>query len=136
MDPLFTDRARHAILVAHRAADTDYIGTAHLLLGILADPSSVAVQALTRLNIDVDVLQRDVSRGGCDPEDMPPALKRAIEEAFVVKELMNVDRVDCEHLLLALLQEGNGLAAQRLKHHGATFELLKEEIRKMRDERR
>src|SRR5688572_28213268 len=132
----FTDNARKVLLIANRKADGDYIGTAHLLLGLLDDNPTVAVRALGELNVDLDALRNEVetlSKSGRDPEAEPLRLKQSIAEALVLKNTMNDDRVDCEHFQLGLLREGEGLAAQLLNKHGVTFERTMAAVIKQRD---
>jgi ATP-dependent Clp protease ATP-binding subunit ClpC len=132
----FTANARKVLLIANRAADGDHIGTAHLLLGLLDDTPTVAARALGELNVDLDALRIEVealSKSGRDPEAVPVRLKQSIEEALALKDTMNDYRVDCEHLLLGLLREGDGLAAQLLNKHGVTFERTMAAVVKLRD---
>ncbi len=142
-----TDNARRAMVIANRVATEaghEYIGTAHMLVGILDDDSSLSARALAKLGIDVHAFRSEVEqliKGGKDPESVesassPPRSKRATELALALREAMKHDKVDCDHFLLGLFQEGQGLAAQRLVKSGVTFEALKEEISRLRDDRR
>jgi len=144
MYALFAESARQAMLIANRVANEaghEYIGTAHILIGILHDGSAIPSRALVNLGVDVPAFRSDVDqaiKGAKDSETMealtsPPRSKRAIELALALVSSMKHELVDCEHLLLGLLQEGEGLAAQLLGTHGVTFEAANTEVAKLRE---
>jgi ATP-dependent Clp protease ATP-binding subunit ClpC len=113
-----------------------FIGTEHILLGLL-DGENEATAALTRLGVDLAAVRRAVEerappapppgqavlRGGAIP--FTPRSKRALEEAMRIAQRLEDDHVGCEHLVLGLLAEGEGIAARALERV-VSFEPLEE----------
>jgi ATP-dependent Clp protease ATP-binding subunit ClpA len=124
----FTPRARHAIVLAQEVAQAkphNYIGTEHLLRGILDEDGNLAVKVLTTLDIEIDDLrlELDASMGPATepgPEKLPftPLFKQSLEAA--VREALGLGHnyVGCEHLLLGLLATEDGLASKVLRRMG------------------
>lgn len=120
----FTDRARHVIVHAQeeaRAFDHNYIGTEHLLLGLLLAKDGIAAQTLTSLGLDVDAartaLDGLVGRGPEPPKGhipFTPRAKKSLELALRQALQLDHDYIGTEHLLLGLIEEGEGVAVQIL----------------------
>jgi ATP-dependent Clp protease ATP-binding subunit ClpC len=137
----FTDRARRVVVQAQQEAAQrghNYIGTEHLLLGILHDADSVAAQALHALNADSDVLREDVDttipRGDATPSGhipFTPRAKKILELSLRECQALRHDYIGTEHILLALLREGDGVAAQVLTRNGVTYELARHEVTRL-----
>jgi ATP-dependent Clp protease ATP-binding subunit ClpA len=140
MYPRFTDRAREAMQLANQEAqrlDHEYIGTEHVLLGLIKLDSGAAVDLLKRHNIDLPSLRLEVERliaagSGSEFEDTLPHTPRAKNViGFAIEEARNLghDHFGTEHILLGLLREDEGMAAQVLFNHGLELRELREEVR-------
>jgi ATP-dependent Clp protease ATP-binding subunit ClpA len=124
----FTPRARHAVVLAEKAAkDTshNYIGTEHLLLGILDEGGNLALKVLSSLDIEIDDLRAELvgSMGPATepgPDNLPftPLLKSSLELAAREALGMGHNYIGCEHLLLGLLATEDGLASKVLRRMG------------------
>ena len=120
----FTDHARRVVVLAQEEArllDHNYLGTEHLLLGLLHEDQSVAAQALDSLGVTLDQVRLQVEdtrgRGETSPVGripFSPRAKKALE--FTVHEALQLGHnyVRPEHILLALVREGEGVACQIL----------------------
>jgi ATP-dependent Clp protease ATP-binding subunit ClpA len=135
----FTDRARKVMQLASQEAQRfnyEYIGTEHILLGLVREGYGVAANILTNLNIDLRTVRLEVERIVQPGPDtvfvgrMPqtPRAKRVIEHAIEEARSVFHDYVGTEHLLLGLLREEEGVAAQILIHLGLKLEDVREEI--------
>jgi excisionase family DNA binding protein len=124
----FTDRARTSLVraqeEAHRLHHT-YLGTEHLLLGLVNDGESVAAQALSRLGVDLSQVRSTVEavigqrEGGDQGEiSLTPRAKKVMELAVTEAKQLDHAFVGTEHLLLGLLHEGEGVAARVLRDLG------------------
>jgi ATP-dependent Clp protease ATP-binding subunit ClpA len=135
----FTDRARKVMQLANQEArrfNHEYIGTEHILLGLVQEGSGVAANALKNLDIDLRKIRREVERivqSGPDMVTMgklpqTPRAKKVIE--YSIEEARNLLHcyVGTEHLLLGLLREQEGVAAQVLMNLGLKLEDVREEI--------
>jgi ATP-dependent Clp protease ATP-binding subunit ClpC len=141
----FTDRAQRAVQLAMREAkrfNHPYVGTEHLLLGIAALGEGVAVQVLDSFGVSVDDLRLAVERmvgfGGETKTlgDLPytPRTKKVLQMAMSEAHGMNQQQAGTEHILLALLREGEGMAAQVLHSLNVTLEQVQDGIRKAYDD--
>jgi len=133
----FTERAQRVILLAKEEAkkrQESVVGTEHLLLGLLREGEGVAVQVLRALGVDLDKARAEVERligtgGGGRPQGpvegvvLTPRAKKVVME-IAPREAQNLGHnyVGTEHLLLALLREGEGLAAKALEGLGVDLE--------------
>ena len=124
-DIRFTPEAQTAVEFAHQAAAEmghSYIGTEHLLLGLLRQEGGVAARALQeqglRDEMVTDILQRTMGRGlsGADPQSLTPRCRTALELA--AGEAGAQGAIDTAHLLLGLLREGNNTALRILRTVG------------------
>lgn len=135
----FTDRARKVMQLANQEAQRwnhEYIGTEHILLGLVKEGSGVAANALKNLNIDLHKIRQEVERivqAGPDvvaSGKMPqtPRAKKVIEYAIEEAHNLNHNHVGTEHLLLGLLLVREGVAAQVLMNLGLKLEDVREEV--------
>lgn len=134
----FTKRARHVLTLAQEEAlrfQHNYIGTEHLLLGLLREERGVAAQVLKDLGIEVDQVRHAVEaiigRGErivVGEVTLTPRAKKAIELAVDEARRLNHRFVGTEHLLLGLIREGEGIAADVLKSLGLQLEQVRTEI--------
>jgi ATP-dependent Clp protease ATP-binding subunit ClpC len=135
----FTDRARKVMQLANQEAQRfkhEYIGTEHILLGLVKEGSGVAANVLKNLDIDLGKIRAEVEKivlpgpEGTTMGKLPqtPRAKKVIE--FTIEEARNLnhDYVGTEHLLLGLLREEEGVAAQVLMNLGLRLEDVREEV--------
>lgn len=137
----FTNRAKQVIILARKEADRfnhNYIGTEHLLLGLIKLGQGVAVDVLRSMGVDFETIRMEVEKAvGTGPEhktigDVPLTLraKKVIELAVEEAKNLNHTYIGTEHLLLGLLQEGEGVAARILKNLDIDIERARSEIRR------
>jgi ATP-dependent Clp protease ATP-binding subunit ClpC len=129
----FTHPARTALSLAQEEAlrfKHNYIGTEHLLLGLVREGEGVAAQVLTGLGFDLDKVRRavEVIVGQGDHVVMgeirlTPRLKKVLELAVDEARQLKHDHIDTEHLLLGLIREGQGIAAGILTERGTGLSL-------------
>ncbi len=141
MNDRFTQRVRKVLFLARDEAGRlqhDYIGTEHLLLGVIREGEGVAANVLRRMNLDFDRIQKAVEDAVTAPMgpvsigEIPftPRAKKVLELSIDEARLHNHNYVGTEHLLLALIREGEGVAARVLNELGADHEMVKREIMK------
>ncbi len=137
----FTDRARQVIILARKEADRfnhNYIGTEHILLGLIKLGEGVAVNVLRKMNLDFETVRMEVEKAvGSGPEtkmigDIPltARAKRVIELALDEAKRLSHTYIGTEHLLLGLLREGEGVAAKILQSLNLDIEATRVEILK------
>ena len=137
----FTDQARRVMQLANREAQRlrhEYIGTEHVLLGLIAEGSGVAANVLKNLGLDRRKIREEVERivqPGPDFDDgltgrLPhtPYTKKAIEYAVEEARRLNHNYVGTEHLLLGLLREERGVVAPVLANLGLKLEDVRAEV--------
>ncbi len=136
----FTDRARKVMALANQEAQRfnhDYIGTEHILLGLVKEGSGVGANVLKNLNVDLRRVRMEVERlvrsgpevvSGMGKLPQTPRAKRVIEYAIEEARNLNHNYVGTEHLLLGLLREQDGVAAQVLQNLGLKLEEVREEV--------
>jgi hypothetical protein len=134
----FSDQARQAIVLAHeeaRALDHGYIGTEHILLGLLHEGDGIAAQALQALGISLAAVRQRVAeiigRGKeCPSGHIPftPRAKKVIQLSRQEAADLGSGHIATEHILLALAREGSGVAAQVLARLGADPGRLREQV--------
>ena len=140
MNDRFTQRVRKVLFLARDEAGRlqhDYIGTEHLLLGMIREGEGVAANVLRRMNIDFERIQKAVEDSVTAPMgpvsigEIPftPRAKKVLELSIDEARLHNHNYVGTEHLLLALIREGEGVAARRGRT-GADHEGVKREVMK------
>jgi len=141
MNDRFTQRVRKVLFLARDEAGRlqhDYIGTEHLLLGVIREGEGVAANVLRRLNLDFDQIQKAIEdsvnapMGPVSIGEIPftPRAKKVLELSIDEARLHNHNYVGTEHLLLALIREGEGVAARVLADLGADHEAVKREVMK------
>ena len=131
----FTKRARRVLTLAQEEAlrlNHNYIGTEHLLLGLVREENGVAVKVLRELGIEpgqvVRAVERTVGRGERPPFGKPtlaPRTKRVIELAVDEARLMGHHYIGTEHLLLGLVREGEGVAVNVLRGLGINLDRVR-----------
>ncbi len=135
----FTDRARKVMQLANQEAQRfnhEYIGTEHILLGLVKEGSGVAANVLKNLDIDLRKIRLEVEKivqSGPEMVTMgklpqTPRAKKVIEYAIEEARNLNHNYVGTEHLLLGLLREQEGVAAQVLMNLGLKLEDVREEV--------
>jgi ATP-dependent Clp protease ATP-binding subunit ClpC len=137
----FTDRARKVMQLANQEAQRfnhEYIGTEHVLLGLVKEGSGVAANVLKNLDIDLRKIRLEVERivqhgPGGDSATLgrlphTPRAKKVIEYSIEEARNLNHNYVGTEHLLLGLLREQEGVAAQVLMNLGLKLEDVREEV--------
>lgn len=126
----FTSRAREIVVVAEQEASAlghDYIGTEHVLLGLLRKEDGVAAKALRSLKVSLDDVRRDVvqivgSNDTCGPGRVAftPRAKKALDLSVQESAKLNHNYVGTEHLLLGLARDRHSLAMKILQQHDVT----------------
>ena len=135
----FTDRARKVMALANQEAQRfnhEYIGTEHILLGLVKEGSGVGANVLKNLDVDLRKVRLEVEKlvkSGPDMVTMgklpqTPRAKKVIEYAIEEARSLNHNYVGTEHLLLGLLRENDGVAAQVLMNLGLKLEEVREEV--------
>ncbi len=135
----FTDRARKVMALANQEAQRfnhEYIGTEHILLGLVKEGSGVGANVLKNLSVDLRKVRLEVEKlvkSGPDIVTMgklpqTPRAKKVIEFAIEEARNLNHNYVGTEHLLLGLLREHDGVAAQVLMNLGLKLEEVREEV--------
>src|SRR6478735_5115841 len=135
----FTDRVRKRMQLANQEAQRfnhEYIGTEHILLGLAKDGSGVAANVLKDLDVDLRKIRLEVEKlvqSGPDMVTMgklpqTPRAKKVIEYSMEEARNLNHNYVGTEHILLGLLREQEGVAAQVLMNLGLKLEEVREEV--------
>ena len=141
----FTDRARKVIMYGKQEAQRlghDYLGTEHILLGLVKEGTGVAANVLKSLGVDLKRIRSEVERlvqsdpaAGASPNAQPTAEPKYTARAKSVLDLsldeargLGQSYIGTEHLLLGLLREGQGVAAQVLLNLGLKLETVREEV--------
>ena len=132
-----TQRAQHVIYLAKEEAKVlnhPAVGTEHLLLGLLKENESVGAKALTNLGLSLDTVRKavkDVVTPGTEiPEEigLTPRVKKVFELANDEAQKWGVNYVGTEHLLLGLVREGEGVAAQVLADLGVSTDAIRKQV--------
>jgi hypothetical protein len=135
----YTDRARRIVELAQEEArrlDHNYVGTEHLLLGILREPRGVGAKALEALSISLDRIrdsvQAKIGRGDPSSVRLPipftPRAKKALDTSVGEAKSLGHNYVGTEHILLVLVGLGEGVAAEILEELGASKDRIRERI--------
>ncbi len=141
MEPMnnFTPRAQQVLALARKEADRfhhNYVGTEHLLLGLINLGQGVAVNVLQKMGLDLETVRSAVEKQvGKGPESKPtgnipytPRVKKVLALAGKEARSLNHSYVGTEHILLGLLREGEGVAARVLKSLDVDIERCRNEI--------
>ncbi len=140
----FTPRAQQVLALARKEADRfnhNYVGTEHLLLGLIKLGQGVAVNVLTKLGLDLETVRMQVEQQvGSGPEakmvgNIPytPRVKKVLALASKEAKALNHSYVGTEHILLGLLREGEGVASQVLRNLDINLDRARNEILKELD---
>lgn len=135
----FTERARKVILLAKEEAkrfNHDYIGTEHILLGLIKEGEGVAAAVITSLGLDVNnirletekLVQPGIKKTGEYDIPFTPRAKKVIELAMDEARNFGHNYIGTEHLLLGLIREGDGIAGQVLNNMGLNLKGVRDEI--------
>ncbi|HEX7560732.1 MAG TPA: ATP-dependent Clp protease ATP-binding subunit [Candidatus Humimicrobiaceae bacterium] len=137
----FTERARKVVVRAQdeaRFLKQNYIGTEHLLLGLIGEKEGIAAKVLVSLNISLEdiknAIRESVTEGTSEAyEHIPftPRAKKVLELSLREALQMGHNYIGTEHILLGLLREGEGVAARVLSSFGVGLESIKEKIREL-----
>jgi ATP-dependent Clp protease ATP-binding subunit ClpC len=141
MEPLnnFTPRAQQVLALSRKEAERfnhNYVGTEHLLLGLINLGQGVAVNVLQKMDLDLQTVRVAVEKQvGIGPESKPlgaipytPRVKKVLALSGKEAKLLNHSYVGTEHILLGLLREGEGVAARVLKSLNIDIERCRNEI--------
>ena len=140
----FTPRAQQVLALARKEADRfnhNFVGTEHLLLGLIKLGQGVAVNVLQKMGLDLETVRQEVEkevRSGSDQKvtgNIPytPRVKKVLSLAGKEAKALNHTYVGTEHILLGLLREGDGVAAKVLKNLDIDIEQCRQEILKELD---
>jgi len=134
----FTDRARRVVVLAQdeaRMLNHNYIGTEHILLGLIHEKRGVAAKALESLGISLDAVRQQVEeiigRGQQAPSGhipFTPRAKKVLELSLRESLQLGHNYIGTEHILLGLIREGDGVAAQVLVKLGADLNRVREQV--------
>jgi hypothetical protein len=137
----FTERAKKVLTLAQEEAERSrhsYIGTEHLLLGIMREKEGIGAHALANLGVDIDTVRRTIefmlgrNERIIIRQIIPTSrVKKVVEISFEEARRMGDNYVGTEHLLLGLIIEGEGIAAHVLIDLGATPEKVRAEIERL-----
>ncbi len=142
----FTDGARKVMVLAQEEArklGQMYVGTEHLLLGLIREEDGIAAQALRNLDVTYDETVEQIKQVAEKPEEPAPAghipftprAKRVLESAL--REMMSLGQsyIATEHLLLGILREGNGVAMEALTRMGVSVDAVRNAISELAPKR-
>jgi ATP-dependent Clp protease ATP-binding subunit ClpC len=134
----FTDRARRVVVLAQEEArmlNHDYIGTEHILLGILREGDGYAARALESLGISLDAVRQQVEeiigqgqQAPSGPVPFTPRAKKVLELSLRESVQFGHNCIGPEHILLGILREGDGVAAQVLVALGADLNRVRQQV--------
>jgi ClpA/ClpB-like protein/UvrB/UvrC motif-containing protein len=134
----FTDRARRVVVLAQEEAsrlDHGYIGTEHILLGLIHEGEGVAANALKALGIRLGPVRQQVEeiigRGQEAPQGhipFTPRAKKVLELSLRESKQLGHNYIGTEHILLGLIREGDGVAAQVLVRLGADLNRVRQQV--------
>src|SRR6186997_1236913 len=134
----FTDRARRVVVLAQEEArmlNHNYIGTEHILLGLIHEGEGVAAKALESLGISLEAVRSQVEeiigQGGSSPSGhipFTPRAKKVLELSLRGALQLGHNYIGTEHILLGLIREGEGVAAQVLVKLGADLSRVRQQV--------
>ena len=135
MQPQFTDKAKAALMLAERAAKSlrqSYVGSEHILLGLLRENTGVAATVLQNNGVDVvqlkemirDLIAPESSVLIAEHDGYSPRAQSILDEAHRQAERFHSDKTGTEHILLALLKEGENVAVRLLNTMGVSIQKL------------
>ena len=134
----FTDRARRVVVLAQEEArllDHNYIGTEHLLLGLVREAEGIAARVLESLEISLEAVRQQteeiIGRGQHAPSGhipFTPRAKKVLELSLREAHQLGHNYIGTEHILLGLIREGEGIAAQVLVRLGADLNRVRQQV--------
>jgi ATP-dependent Clp protease ATP-binding subunit ClpA len=134
----FTDRARRVVVLAQEEArmlNHNYIGTEHILLGLIHEGQGVAAEALESLGISLDAVRQQVEEIIGQGQEVPsghipftPRGKKVLELSLRESLQLGHNYIGTEHILLGLIREGDGVAAQVLVRLGADLDRVRQQV--------
>jgi hypothetical protein len=134
----FTDRARRVVVLAQEEArflNHNYIGTEHILLGLVHEDRGVAARALAELGISLDAVRAQVKQIVGQGQSAPtghipftPRAKKGLELSLREAIQLRCDYIGTEHILLGVVREGEGVAAQVLVNLGAGLDQVRHQV--------
>jgi Clp amino terminal domain, pathogenicity island component len=134
----FTERARRVVVLAQEEArllDHNYIGTEHLLLGLIREGEGVAARALESLDISLEAVRQRVEEIIGHGQEAPsghipftPRAKKVLELSLREAMQLGHNYIGTEHILLGLIREGDGVAAQVLVGLGADLNRVRQQV--------
>ena len=134
----FTDRARRVVVLAQEEArllNHNYIGTEHILLGLIHEGEGVAAKALESLGISLEAVRAQVEEIIGQGQSAPtghipftPRAKKVLELSLREALQLGHNYIGTEHILLGLIREGEGVAAQVLVKLGASLDRVREQV--------
>jgi ATP-dependent Clp protease ATP-binding subunit ClpC len=134
----FTDRARQVVVLAQEEArmlNHNYIGTEHILLGLIHEGEGVAAKALKSLGIRLEAVRQQVEEIIGQGQQAPsghipftPRAKKALELSLREAQQLGHNYIGTEHILLGLIREGEGVAAQVLVRLGADLNRVRQQV--------
>ena len=140
----FTDRARRVVVLAQEEArmlNHNYIGTEHILLGLIHEGEGVAAKALESLGISLEAVRQQVEEIIGQGQQAPsghipftPRAKKVLELSLREALQLGHNYIGTEHILLGLIREGEGVAAQVLVKLGADLNRVRQQVIQLLDE--
>jgi ATP-dependent Clp protease ATP-binding subunit ClpC len=140
----FTDRARRVVVLAQEEARTlghYYVGSEHVLLGLVDEGSGVAAKALESLQISAETVRERVEEATGRGEHSPsghipftPQTKKLLERALQESRALGHSYIGTEHILLSLFHQGDSVAARVLAGLGADFDGAREQVIRLLEE--
>ena len=136
----FTERAQKVISFSQQMAQQlghNYVGTEHLLLGIIKEEESIAAKALKNLGIEIEQVQQRIVQSvgvGDKPSELlgyTPRTKKVFELSIGEARSLNHNYVGTEHLLLGIIKAGDGIATKILTELGASLQNVRTEVLKL-----
>ena len=134
----FTDRARRVVVLAQdeaRMLNHNYLGTEHILLGLIHEGEGIAAQALENLGISLDAVREQVQEVIGQGKQAPsghisfsPRAKKVLELSLREGLQLGHQYIGTEHILLGLIREGEGVAAQVLVKLGADLSTVRQQV--------
>ncbi|MEI7988516.1 MAG: ATP-dependent Clp protease ATP-binding subunit [Chloroflexota bacterium] len=139
----FTQRARRVLSLAHQEAERlrhSYIGTEHLLLGLILEEGGVAGRVLRELGLEIDRVREVIQRlsppgkSQSDKLELSPGTQQVLEKAVEEAHHMGHHYIGTEHLLLGLVNYGEGIANDVLRKLGITSEMIRRQTKRILQE--
>jgi ATP-dependent Clp protease ATP-binding subunit ClpA len=134
----FTDRTRRVVVLAQEEArmlNHSYVGVEHLLLGLIHEGEGVAAKTLESLGISLEAVRQQVEEIIGQGQQAPsghipftPRAKKVLELSLQEAQWLGHDRIGTEHILLGLIREGDGVAAQVLVKLGADLNRVRQQV--------